>query len=47
MLKVIIWIICIIYLVVPTDLFPGPVDDAIVLFVVAGFSALTANKDSK
>lgn len=47
MLKLIIWIICIIYLAIPTDLFPGPVDDAIVLFVVAGFSALTTKKDNK
>lgn len=44
MLKFIIWIACIIYVLIPADLFPGPIDDAIVCFVVAGFQALSNKK---
>lgn len=46
MFKFILWVIAIIYCASPFDLFPGPVDDAIVLFVVTGITCLTKNNKS-
>lgn len=43
----IIWIIALIYCAVPVDLFPGPIDDAIVLFVVSGITYLTSSNTKK
>ena len=43
----IMWIIALIYCAVPVDLFPGPIDDAIVLFVVSGITCLTSSKTKK
>lgn len=46
MLKFILWVIAIIYCASPVDLFPGPIDDAIVLFVVTGITCLTSKNKS-
>jgi hypothetical protein len=42
-----LWIICLIYVLIPADLAPGPVDDVIVTFVVWGFTSIMSkgNKD--
>lgn len=36
----VLWILCIIYILSPLDLFPGPVDDAIVAFATTGITRL-------
>lgn len=35
----ILWILCLIYVISPVDLVPGPVDDAIISFVTWGITA--------
>ena len=44
MLKIILWVIAIIYCASPVDLFPGPIDDAIIVFVISGITFLTSSK---
>ena len=47
MFTFIMWVIALIYCAVPVDLFPGPIDDAIVLFVVSGITYLTSSNTKK
>lgn len=45
---IILWIIAIIYCASPVDLMPGPIDDAIVAFVVFGItSVMNSSSQSK
>ena len=47
MFTLIMWVIALNYCAVPVDLFPGPIDDAIVLFVVSGITYLTSSSTKK
>ena len=47
MFTFIMWVIALIYCAIPVDLFPGPIDDAIVLFVVSGITYFTSDKIKK
>lgn len=47
MFTFIMWVIALIYCAVPVDLFPGPIDDAIILFVVSGITYFTSHKIRK
>lgn len=40
-MKIIIWILCIIYCLSPIDLAPGPLDDAIAAVAVFGLTSLS------
>lgn len=39
-MKILVWILCIIYVLSPIDLFPGPIDDAIVTVAAFGLTSL-------
>lgn len=43
----VLWVIALIYCAIPGDLFPGPIDDAIVFFVIAGITSLTGRIEQK
>ena len=47
MFTFIMWVVALIYCAVPVDLFPGPIDDAIVLFVVSRITYLTSSNTKK
>mgnify|MGYP004474442979 CR=1 FL=1 len=38
--NVVLWIICLAYVISPVDLFPGPIDDVIVSIVTFGLTSL-------
>ena len=40
MSKLLLWVICLLYIISPLDLVPGPVDDAIVGFVTYGITSM-------
>lgn len=37
-LNTVLWLICLVYVISPVDLFPGPIDDVIVSFVTFGLT---------
>ena len=43
----VLWVIAFIYCAIPGDLFPGPIDDAIVTFVVFGITSFMGRLEKK
>lgn len=46
-MKVLVWILCIVYCLSPIDLAPGPLDDAIVTIAVAGLTSFMGGNNNK